>query len=173
MATEANMPDIGNANPAAQSVELDLDKFGELGIAQGSSKPEFKKVTEVEIVNATLKTAPERKEVETKAGKKQSFYPVFLSVEYEFQHEGAPATTYENFGGGRLFSGGGSPTRFWVGEKSALGSLISLLKDHFDFSGTIKEIPELIKGKKCGVITEHGKIGSNEYTKNIIKVFYK
>lgn len=158
----------------SQSVELDLEKFGNMEIQQGGSKPTFDKVTEAKIVAATLRTTPDRVEKATKAGEKQVFYPVFLQVEMEYNDGSETKKAYERYGSGRLFISETDQTkRFWVGNNSALGHLVRLLEDNFDFKGTLKEIPELILNKKVGIKTEKGEVGGNEYQKNVIKVFYK
>lgn len=157
----------------SKEVDLDLDKFGGTEVKQGSTKPVFEKVTAATVLDAKLRTTSERVERETKAGESQVFYPVFLSVTMQTRVEGNQTDLYENFGGGRLFvSESKGEKRFWVGENSALGRVLKLLKDNFDFKGTLKEIPALLLGKKVGIKTEETKVQDKIYTKNMIQVVY-
>lgn len=157
----------------SQSVEIDMDKFGELDIQRGGGKPEFEKITQAKVVSAVLKTTSEKVERMTKAGEKQTYFPVFLNVEYMYKEKDEEKTTFERYGGGRLFTSEKEGSRFWVGQTSALGQLITLVEENFDFKGTIKEIPDVINGKNVGIKTEESEVGGRKFKKNIIKVFYK
>ena len=160
-------------NQNEENIDLDMNEFGDLDISSGGGKPVFEKITKATVLTAELKTTPDRK-TETKDGKTQSYYPVFLKVSYSAEIDGELKETYENYGGGRLFvSETDNSKRFWLGETSALGKLKKELEDNFDFKGTLKEIPELMKGATVGLKTETTNVAGKEYKKNMVEVFYK
>ena len=155
----------------SKSVALDLNEYGDMEIYSGGSKPVFEKITKATVVNAEMKTTPERIESTDKEGKKQTYYPVFLNVEYKLEDGN---TTYENYSGGRLFvSETDKSKKFWLGESSALGKLKKLIEDNFEFKGSLKELPEKIINQSVGIKTETLQVAGKEYKKNIIEVFYK
>jgi len=159
-----------------ESVDLDLEKYGKMTITQGGSKPQFDKITPMVVVAARLKTTPERKTKKDNTGKDQTYYPIFLQVEYEYKiGKEEMKKTYENYGEGRLYTSTTNENqddKFWVGEQSALGKLKKLVQENFEFDNTLVQLQNLVVGKKVGVITESGKVGDKEYSKNIIRVFY-
>lgn len=157
-----------------ENVSLDLNQYGDVGISSGGSKPIFEKITKASVVTAELMTTKDRQTQKDKDGKDQTFYPVFLKVTYSVELDGEMKETYENYGGGRLFvSETDGSKRFWLGETSALGKLKQQLEDNFDFKGTLKEIPALMKGVSVGLKTETFTVAGKEYKKNMVEVFYK
>lgn len=160
----------------SKAIELDLAKYGEMKIESGGSKPTFERITEMMVFDAVIKTDETPKESKGKDGATQKYYPVFLSVTYEHKDgkTGEMRQSYENYGGGRLYiSQSKGVERLWVGPDSALGALVKVIQDNFDFSGTLKELPKLLKGCKVGVKTEVVTVSGEEYQKNVIKAVYK
>ena len=164
--------EVPTQEESQRSVELDLNKFGGMEIQQGGSKPFFEKVTRMSIKSAVLKTTPDKVTKQTKDGQDQTYYPVFLALEFAYKDNAEEKVTYENYSGGRLFVSEKEGNRFWVGNDSALGMLITILKENFEFAGTIKEVPSLIRGKEVGVKTEEATVAGKKYQKNRIKAFY-
>lgn len=155
-------------------VELDLTKYGNLEINSGGSKPDFKVVTKVKVVKATLRTTTDRRTEKTRDGKDQSYYPVFLNLEFSYMNNGAELKTFESFSGGRLFvSDESGANRFWVGENSGLGKVKKLVEENNpNYSGEIKQIPEFLQGREVGIKTEKTEVAGKQFTKNNIKVIY-
>lgn len=153
-----------------ESVELDMNKYGEIPISSGGTKPVFEKITKALVLSAVLKTTPERRTIKDKEGNDQTYYPVFLSVNYNVDG----TEVFENYGGGRLFvSETNESKRFWLGEGSALGKIKKMIEDNFNFSGTLKEIPDIVKGQSVGLKTEEIVVAGKKYVKNMIQTFYK
>jgi len=155
------------------TVELDMKKFGTLEINSGGNKPKFDIVTKMDIISAVLKTTPDRVTRPTRDGSNQTYYPVFLTVEFAYSDGKETKSMFENYGSGRLFVSNTDGSTFWVGENSALGKLKKLLEENFEFGGTLSELPSIIKGVSVGVMTEKSTVGGKVFVKNIIKVFYK
>lgn len=153
-----------------RSEELDLKKYGDMPVSVGGGKPTFEKVTKMVVTKCSLMMGDEKTQAK-KDGTPDKFRPVHLNVEYSYD-DGKKA--FENYGGGKMYlsDSDSSKNKFWVGEGSALGKLISKLNDTFDFKGRISEIPGFVQGKVVGVKTEVMTVGNNEYQKNIIQVFY-
>lgn len=167
---ETNENPEHSVSTAQESVELDLDKYGAMEVHSGGGKPEFAKLTKMKVKSAVLMTMPERKQEKDKKGNMQTYYPVFLKVTCDFNG----SEIYENYGGGKLYvSDKNGESRFWLGENSAFGKLKSLVEDNFEFSGILKDIPELLSDQEVGVKTEATNVSGIEYRKNIIQVFYK
>jgi hypothetical protein len=171
------MADETDGMSKGKAIELDLAKYGEMKIESGGSKPVFERITHMVVIEATIKTDETPKESKGKDGTTQKYYPVFLAVTYEHPDTktGEPRQSYENYGGGRLYisQSKGGIERLWVGPDSALGALVKVLQDNFDFNGTLKELPKLLRGCKVGVKTEVVTVSGEEYQKNIIKAVYR
>lgn len=154
-----------------ESVELDLTEHGDMPITTGGSKPTFEKVTKAVVENATLMTSKDKKVQKGKDGKPdQEYYPVFLKMTYDIDGQKA----YENLGSAKMFlTEDGTPAKFLIGKESALGKLKALIEDNFDFSGTVKEIPAIVKGKSVGIKTITTEVAGETYHKNLVQVFYQ
>lgn len=156
-----------------ENIELDLDKYGSCTIVQSGNKPIFDKITRVIVKNVVLMTKKERKEDTTKEGQKIICYPVYLNVEFEYKTDYEIKTTFENYGGGKLFvSDKKDQAKFWLGQNSALGKLVQVISDNLEFNGTLKEIPKAIIGCQVGVKTETINVAGTDYSKTVIKQFY-
>lgn len=169
MSEEIKQEDIQDDSIPEENIELDLNEFGDMNIQSGGSKPTFDKITKAIVKEAILMTTKDRKETTDKQGNKQTHYPVYMRVVYDVDGN----EVYENYGGGRLFvSESTKEKKFWLGEQSALGKLKKQLEDNFDFKGTLKEMPILVKGKSVGIKTTKQTVAGNTYIKNLIEVFY-
>lgn len=161
----------GGYEPSEENVELDMDKYGTQEITSGGGRPIFEKITKAKIMNATLMTTKERKEVKDKSGNDQVFYPVYLKVLFNVDgHE-----VYENMGGGKLFVSEDVDKKdiFWLGADSALGKIKDLIEDNFGFEGTLKDIPKILIGLDVGIKTVEQTVAGKVYVKNLIHTFYK
>ena len=162
MQTEIQMEDVElqkeqNNENTNETEELDMEKYGDMSMSSGGNKPEFTKITPATITAAKLKVAKG----------KEDYQQVFLAVTFKYTDaEGNEKETWENFGGARLY-----PDKLWCGEESALGKLRKVVKQHFEFHGKPKELVELLLNKRCGVISEKGKVAGKEYMKTTIAQF--
>lgn len=159
-----------------KSIELDFTKYGDLPIESSGSKPIFERVVEAVVLRATVKIDETVKETQSKDGKAQRYYPIFLSCDFEYKDAKTSEAkqTWENYGGGRLYVSDSKQTeRLWVGPDSQLGMLISVIKDNFDFYGTLKELPKLLTGVRVGVKTEVINVSGTDYSKTVVKAIYK
>ena len=171
---QTNQAQIEQSQENKESIDLDMNKFGALEINQGNSKPQFNKRKPITFIRAVLKTTPNKKKDQD-----QTYYPVFLGVEYEYANaqDNTIKQAYESYGGGRLFTHtkpekSEKPERFWVGNDSALGKLVKLLKETFDTKGVLNEIPMYLIGKRGEMLTETQTVAGKEYIKNIIKAVH-
>lgn len=158
------------AKAGTESVPLDLDAHGDMEVTTSGGKPTFEKVTKAVIEEAVLMTSKDKKTQKNKDGTEQDYYPVFLKLTYDIGGQKA----YENLGGAKMYIGDdGKPAKFHVGKDSALGKLKALIEDNFDFDGTVKEVPEIVKGQSVGIKTVTSEVGGETYQKNLVQVFYK
>lgn len=159
-----------------KAIELDFAKYGDLPIESAGSKPVFERVSEAVVLTSTVKIDETPKESQSKDGKAQRYYPIFLACEFSYKDAktGEAKQTWENYGGGRLYVSDTKQTeRLWVGPDSQLGMLVKLLADNFDFKGTLKEVPKLLIGLKVGVKTETITVSGTDYMKTVVKAIYK
>jgi hypothetical protein len=161
-------------NESIQHIDLDMDKFGNIEISKNGNKPIFSKRTPVTFINAKLRTTKETVTKKDKNDNDQTYLPVFLSIGFEYKENNEIKKGFENYGGGRLFNSEiNEKTNFWVGKNSALGKLIKLLEETYNFNNTIMEIETLLCGKQGEILSETISVAGDEYTKNIIKVLYQ
>lgn len=159
-----------------KAVELDFIKYGDLPIDSSGSKPVFERVVEAIVLSATVKIDETVKESVSKDGKTQRYYPIFLACDFEYKDlkTGEVKQTWENYGGGRMYVSDSKQTeRLWVGPDSQLGMLLNILKDNFDFHGTLKEVSKLLVGVRVGVKTEVINVSGTDYSKTVVKAIYK